>query len=507
MLGKVHLLNLGAQAFKARFPEAALTELSSTDSAKGEAVKPALGNLPEQSVSELSASLKRVVEDRFGYVRVRGELAGVKPASSGHIYLRLKDENAVLDAVIWRGVAAKLSVRPEDGLDVIATGKITTYPGRSSYQIVIEQIELAGEGAILKMLEDRRKRLAAEGLFEAARKKKPPFLPAVIGIVTSPTGAVIRDMLHRIAERFPRRVLLWPVAVQGEGAAAQIAAAIEGFSAIEAGGGVPRPDVLIVARGGGSLEDLMAFNEEIVVRAAAASTIPLISAVGHETDTTLIDFAADLRAPTPTAAAELAVPVRADLLAQVLDKERRLVASTEKFLDQATSLSRALAERLGTPERLYETPAQRLDDWAERLPRAIQAVLTQADQRAHVWGDRLSPAALRTNATRLGERLAVLAERLPRAALQTVEARENNLARSSALLNALSYERVLERGFAVIHAEDGSALTRAATVKPGQVLSVQMADGQFEATAAGENPPVKKKVTKPSNSAKQGDLF
>lgn len=481
-----------------------------TDLPTAETSPTALTNLPEQTVSELSASLKRVVEDRFGYVRVRGELAGVKPAASGHIYLRLKDENAVLDAVIWRGVAGRLSVKPEDGLDVIATGKITTYPGRSSYQIVIEQIELAGEGAILKMLEDRRKRLAAEGLFEAGRKKKPPFLPEIIGIVTSPTGAVIRDMLHRIAERFPRRVLVWPVAVQGEGAAAQIAAAIEGFCAIQPGGDIPQPDVLIVARGGGSLEDLMAFNEEIVVRAAAASTIPLISAVGHETDTTLIDFAADLRAPTPTAAAEFAVPVRAELLAQALDKERRLVASTGKLLEQLTSRSRAAAERLGTPERLYETRAQRLDDWAERLPRAAHALLALAGQRAHAWGDRLSPGTLRTNATRLGERLAVMAERLPRAASHTVETRANVLARAAALLNALSYERVLERGFAVVHAEDGGAITRAGMVAPGQTLSVQMADGSFRATASGGAAPSTGKATKektPTTPGKQGSLF
>jgi exodeoxyribonuclease VII large subunit len=480
-----------------------------SDSSTTEPAKAPLSNLPEQSVSELSASLKRVVEDRFGYVRVRGELAGVKPASSGHIYLRLKDESAVLDAVIWRGVASRLAVKPEDGLDVIATGKITTYPGRSSYQIVIEQIELAGEGALLKMLEDRRKRLAAEGLFDPARKRKLPFLPEVVGIVTSPTGAVIRDMLHRIAERFPRRVLLWPVAVQGEGAAAQIAAAIEGFSAMTPGGAIPRPDVLIVARGGGSLEDLMAFNEESVVRAAAASTIPLISAVGHETDTTLIDYAADLRAPTPTAAAEFAVPVRAELLAQLLDRERRLVSATEKLIDQVTSRARTAAERLGTPERLYETRMQKLDDWAERLPRAIAALETQAGQRFHAWADRLSPASLRTAAARLSERLAVLAERLPRAASQTIEARENALARAGALLNALSYERVLERGFAVIHGPDGAAITRAAAVEPGSLLAVQMADGRFAARAEGEAAPSapKSKVTKPVAPKSQGSLF
>ena len=270
----------------------------------------AAANLPEHSVSELSEAIKRTLEGRFERVRVRGEISGFKRAASGHLYMALKDENAVLDAVCWRGLAGRLTVAPEDGLEVVATGRITSYPGRSKYQIVIESLELAGEGALLKLLEERRKKLAAEGLFDPERKRPPPFLPTVIGVVTSPTGAVIRDILHRLSDRFPRRVLVWPVLVQGKGAAEQVAAAIEGFNRLEPDGPVPRPDLIIVARGGGSLEDLWAFNEEVVVRAAAGSRIPLISAVGHETDTTLIDHAADLRAPTPTAAAEMAVPVR-----------------------------------------------------------------------------------------------------------------------------------------------------------------------------------------------------
>ncbi|HEV2302530.1 MAG TPA: exodeoxyribonuclease VII large subunit, partial [Stellaceae bacterium] len=266
-------------------------------------------NVREYTVSELSFALKRSIEDNFAFVRVRGEISGFKRHSSGHCYLALKDAEAVLDAVVWRATALRLGLAPEDGMEVVCTGRLTTYPGRSKYQLVIETIELAGIGALLKLLEERRQRLAAEGLFAAERKKKPPFLPELIGIVTSPSGAVIRDILHRLNDRFPRRVLLWPAAVQGEGAAAQVAAAIEGFNSLPRGG-VPRPDLLIVARGGGSLEDLMPFNEEIVVRAAALSAIPLISAVGHETDTTLIDYASDVRAPTPTAAAEMAVPVR-----------------------------------------------------------------------------------------------------------------------------------------------------------------------------------------------------
>src|SRR3954449_4561103 len=293
-------------------------------------------NQPEYTVSELSLALKRAIEDGFGFVRVRGEVSGWKRHASGHCYFALKDSEAVLDAVCWRGTASRLDVRPEDGMEIICSGKLTTYAGRSKYQLVVERIELAGIGALLKMLEERRRRLMEEGLFAAERKKKLPFLPEVIGIVTSPTGAVIRDILHRLADRFPRRVLLWPVAVQGDGAAAQIAAAIEGFNRIEAGApgsnGVPRPDLLIVARGGGSIEDLMAFNEEIVVRAAAASLIPLISAVGHETDTTLIDHASDRRAPTPTAAAEMAVPVRLDLVADLGGRAARLAGGLSRLL-------------------------------------------------------------------------------------------------------------------------------------------------------------------------------
>src|SRR5438067_7031914 len=290
--------------------------------------QPLASNLPEYTVSELSLALKRSIEDSFSHVRVRGEISGFKRHGSGHCYLALKDADAVLDAVCWRHTAIRLPLKPEDGMEVVCTGRLTTYPGRSKYQLVIDTIELAGIGALLRILEERRQRLAAEGLFDPERKKKLPFLPEVIGIVTSPTGAVIRDILHRLADRFPRRVLVWPVAVQGEGAAAQVAAAIAGFNRLLAGGprdnSVPRPDLLIVARGGGSLEDLMAFNEEIVVRAAAASVIPLISAVGHETDTTLIDHAADRRAPTPTAAAEMAVPVRLDLIAELGGRSARL---------------------------------------------------------------------------------------------------------------------------------------------------------------------------------------
>src|SRR5437660_9914676 len=332
--------------------------------------EPARANLPEYTVSELSQALKRSVEENFWNVRVRGEISGYKRHSSGHCYLVLKDADAALDAVCWRQTAIRLPIRPEDGMEVVCTGRLTTYPGRSKYQFVIDSMALAGIGALLRILEERRQRLAAEGLFATERKKKLPFLPEVIGIVTSPTGAVIRDILHRLADRFPRRVLLWPVAVQGEGAAQQVAAAIAGFNRIAPGGPMPRPDLIIVARGGGSLEDLMAFNEEIVVRAAAASVIPLISAVGHETDTTLIDHASDRRAPTPTAAADMAVPVRLDLIAELGGKSSRLSAGLSRLFGERRMHLTGLARGLPDPHDLIGSAAQRLDDRAERPPLA-----------------------------------------------------------------------------------------------------------------------------------------
>src|SRR5712672_896412 len=335
-------------------------------------------NLPEWSVSELSAALKRTVEDAYGFVRVRGEISGYRgPHASGHCYFALKDEGARIDAVIWKGTFGRIRFKPEEGLEVIATGRLTTYPGRSSYQIVIDSLEPAGVGALMALLEERKKKLAAEGLFDEARKQLLPYLPDVIGIVTSPTGAVIRDILHRLADRFPRHVLVWPVAVQGEKAAAEVAAAIAGFNRLPEQGPVPRPDILIVARGGGSLEDLWAFNEEIVVRAAAASTIPLISAVGHETDTTLIDFVSDRRAPTPSAAAEMAVPVRADLMAQTLDFGKHTMACMNRVLREANLAVTSLARGLGDPLRLIEERQQRLDVSSERLRLATQQMVNR----------------------------------------------------------------------------------------------------------------------------------
>src|SRR5712672_3700390 len=374
--------------------------------------EPARANLPEYTVSELSQALKRSVEENFSHVRVRGEISGYKRHSSGHCYFALKDAEAVLDAVCWRQTAIRLPIRPEDGMEVVCTGRLTTYPGRSKYQLVVDSIALAGIGALLRVLEERRQRLAAEGLFAAERKKKLPFLPEVIGIVTSPSGAVIRDVLHRLSDRFPRRVLLWPVAVQGDGAAAQVSAAIAGFNRLPEGGVVPRPQLIIVARGGGSLEDLMPFNEEIVVRAAAASAIPLISAVGHETDTTLIDHASDLRAPTPTAAAEMAVPVRLDLVADVAGKSARLAGSLSRLFSERRLHLSGLARGLPDPQDLLGAAAQRLDDRAERLRLAADRRLRAAQHSLALAAARLRPPVLSAELDRSRARTAEFAPRL-----------------------------------------------------------------------------------------------
>src|SRR6267154_3228318 len=331
-------------------------------------------NAPEFTVSELSSALKRTVEDAYGHVRGRGEISGFRgPHSSGHCYFALKDEGAKIDAVIWRSALARMRIKPEEGLEVLVTGRLTTYPGKSTYQIVIETLEPAGIGALMALVEERKKKLAAEGLFDAARKQLLPFLPELIGVITSPTGAVIRDILHRLADRFPRHVIVWPVKVQGDGSAEQVAAAIRGFNALPADGPIRRPDLLIVAHGGGSLEDLWSFNEEIVVRAAAESMIPLISAVGHETDFTLIDFASDRRAPTPTAAAEMAVPVRADLIAELMSKARRALASWQRAQESRRNELRAATRALPGASELLAIPRQRLDSAAASLPRGLKA--------------------------------------------------------------------------------------------------------------------------------------
>ena len=449
---------------------------------------PPASNLPEYTVGELSHRLKRTVEDAYSLVRVRGEISGFKRAASGHLYLTLKDADAVLDAVCWKGTAGRLGVKPEDGMEVVATGKLTTFPGRSKYQMVIERMELAGLGALMALLEQRRKKLEAEGLFDPAKRKPIPYIPEVIGVVTAPTGAVIRDILHRLRDRFPRHVIVWPVRVQGDGAAEEVAAAIRGFNAIRPGGPVPRPDVLIVARGGGSLEDLWAFNEEVVVRAAAASEIPLISAVGHETDTTLIDFASDHRSPTPTAAAEKAVPVRLDLLEQVTGFDRRLIGSVRRRFGEAQKHLTAMGRGLRDPRDLLAQGQQRLDDLSERLRRAPAKAIEQKEQRLKASAAVLRPALLKREVADLQRGLKERGERLKREASRRTDLLRRELEGAAKLLETLSYKSVLGRGYAVVRDAGGKPLTRAEQVAPGLAASVEFADGRRDAVFGGSAP-------------------
>ena len=464
-------------------------------------------NLPEYTVSEISQAVKRALEADFGHVRVRGEISGFKRVASGHCYLALKDAESNLDGVIWRTAFGRLALQPEDGMDVVCTGRITTYPGRSKYQLIIESIELAGVGALLKLLEERKKKLAAEGLFDESRKRKLPFLPEVIGVVTSPTGAVIRDILHRLADRFPRRVLVWPVPVQGDGAAEEIAAAIAGFDALDGSGAVPRPDLLIVARGGGSLEDLMAFNEEIVVRAAAACRIPLISAVGHETDTTLIDFAADLRAPTPTAAAEMAVPVRLDLVANVAAATHRLAQALARFMDDKFLRIEGLARGLPDPRSLLETALQRLDDRTERLRLGITALLRLRSHGVQALGRMLRRDMLEREVGRLRTTVANLAERLAPSVARLMQQREIALAGAAGRLSnwRQAQDKVLERGFVLVRDAKGAVLTSARAIAPGADLALEFHDGKVAARAIGRE--VDKPVTAPAPKREQGKLL
>ncbi len=463
-------------------------------------------NVPEYTVSEISGAVKRTLEGTFGRVRVRGEITELKRYPSGHIYLSLKDEGGKIAAVVWKSSVPRLGLEPENGVEVIAQGRITAYGERSTYQLVIERLEYAGAGALLARIEALRLRLAGEGLFDAARKQPIPLLPRVVGVVTSERGAVIQDIRTTILRRFPRPILVWPVAVQGEGAPAQIAAAIAGFDALPEGGAVPRPDVLIVARGGGSLEDLMAFNEEVVVRAVAACRIPLISAVGHETDTTLIDFAADRRAPTPTAAAEMAVPARSELAADIAQKAARLIGALNR-LTQECRLRLQRAER-GLPDlpALVGTARQRLDDRAARLLLALPN-LVAARRAALVDIERHLPApwqiiqARRNAAALLAQRLRaglqhaaaqrrVVAARIIhrlsdaplRAALREARSRLDGVA---GRLEAVSPEAVLKRGYALVFDRKGAPVSHAAAVKPGAELRLHFADGDVRATAAG----------------------
>ena len=462
-------------------------------------------NVAEFTVSELSSHLKRTVEEAFPYVRVRGEVSRVSRPSSGHCYFELKDERAVISAVVWKGSFARLKVKPEQGLEVVCTGRVTTFEGQSKYQIVVEQMELAGLGALMAMLEERKKRLAAEGLFAAERKKAIPFLPTVVGVVTSPTGAVIRDIMHRLADRCPRRVLLWPVAVQGERAAAEIAAAIRGFNALSLDGPMPRPDVLIVARGGGSFEDLLAFSEEAVVRAAAESRIPLISAVGHETDTTLIDFASDKRAPTPTAAAEMAVPVLRDCVENVRGLQQRLLRAASRSLERQQRHLQGLARALPRPDSLFALPRQRFDHSAGRLRSALFQNLQR--HRAHLTraSALLRPRIVAAEIGRERECVEDFEQRLLRAYRERIKAAAKNLEGCARVLDTVSYRSVLARGFALVTAADGTIRRRAAEVRAAENLTLRFGDGEAEAVAKGRAhkgaaPPIRPKP-------RQGDLF
>lgn len=474
-------------------------------------------NLPEFTVSEISRQLKQTVEDRFAHIRVRAEIGECKYHSNGHVYLTLRDESNILAAVIWKGSTSRLGLRPEIGMDVVCTGRLTIYAGQSKYQMVIEQMALAGEGALLKLIEDRKKRLMAEGLFAAERKRALPFMPRRIGVVTSPTGAVIRDIIHRVQDRFPCHVIIWPVAVQGTGAAEQITAAINGFNAVPIDNPL-RPDVLIIARGGGSLEDLMAFNEENVVRAAAASHIPLISAVGHETDTTLIDFASDRRAPTPTAAAEMALPVRADLLIQINGFANRLEQSWQRNLGQHRDHVAHLARTLGDPRRMLEPLWQRTDDRSARLASAIRQIIALRQSRLQVVSSHLPhprewlklaaqklqnesralSAALRQRLERFAEqqrRLPDITARLERAYVNRLNTATHQLNTLGQLLISLSPQGVLQRGYALVRAKDGTLITTASSTRDKQAVTLTFHDGDTQA-----------QISKPK-ATDQGKLF
>lgn len=459
-------------------------------------------NAPEYSVGDLSNAIKRALEDGFGYVRLRGEVSGFRGAhSSGHCYFALKDDKARIDAVVWKGNWSRLKVKPEEGMEVVVTGRVSSFPGTSRYQIIIEALEPAGAGALMALLEERKRKFAAEGLFEEARKKPLPFLPRVVGIVTSPTGAVIRDMLHGFTERFPTCVLVWPVPVQGEGSALKIATAIRGFNALPPNGRIPRPDVLIVARGGGSLEDLWGFNDEAVVRAAAESAIPLISAVGHETDWTLIDLVADARAPTPTKAAEWAVPKYSELMSAVADRGQRLRIAGRRMLEAARTHLKAAARGLPCLEDLTALPRQRVDALEQRLPRALLAnTRSHAMRQARITG-RLTPGLLQALLERRDRRLSddfarartamqrATSERRMRfervagrlradVLTRRLEQKRHMLDSCSKLLTSYSYQGVLARGFAIVRDDKGMMVRRAAGLDPGRMLEIELLDGR-----------------------------
>jgi len=493
-------------------------------------------NAPEFSVSELSGAIKRMIEGEFSHVRIKGEIGRVSFPRSGHVYLDLKDDRSVIAAVMWKGVAARVSTRPEEGMEVVATGRLTTFPGQSKYQLVVEDLKPAGIGALMAMLEKRKAMLQAEGLFAQERKKPLPYLPEVIGVVTSPSGAVIRDILHRLRDRFPRKVIIWPVAVQGEQCAPQVANAIQGFNQMTPGGAMPRPDLIIVARGGGSIEDLWGFNEEIVARAAAGSDIPLISAVGHETDTTLIDFVSDKRAPTPTAAAELAVPVRLEIAGWVEEQGARMTRGIGQALSLRDQRLRDLSRAMPRVDMLLQTPRQRLDAAGDALPRALQAgvqtrrvALAQSsgglraqslqrmiEIRRQTLGrhaDRLTPVGLRRDIDRRRERVADLSRRLAEAGTRQVQGLKDQLAALDRMRETLSYQATLERGYAVVRG-DGALVKTAEVAGKASEIEIEFADGRLKVgqgvVAAAPATPKKaapKPKSKKPDAPEQGSLF
>ena len=435
-------------------------------------------NAPEFSVSELSSVLKRMIEGEFSNVRIRGEVGRVSRPASGHLYFDLKDDKSVIASVTWRGQASKLATQPEEGLEVVATGKITTFAGQSRYQMIVSEMSVAGIGALMAQLEKRKKKLEAEGLFDKKIKKEIPYLPEVIGVITSPSGAVIRDILHRLSDRFPRKVLLWPVSVQGESCAPDVTAAINGFNKLTPGGAMPRPELIIVARGGGSIEDLWGFNEESVVRAASESEIPLISAVGHETDTTLIDLASDLRAPTPTAAAEYAVPVRADLMGWLSSMEDRRVRSLSSSLEIKRQRLKDLSRGLPAPADLVAMAAQRLDAVSDRLPRALSAVSnnkrtlllqTSAGLRGRLLQNKLIDRTKEMN------RFMKSIEANIRLIIQRNQSALDGLER---IRKTLGYEATLHRGYTVVRNKDGKLITRLKEADVNKELEIEFYDGK-----------------------------
>lgn len=463
----------------------------------------AISNTPEYTVSELSRALKRTVEDTYDHVRVRGELGRVTVAKSGHVYLDMKDEQAVIDGVMWKGLAAGLAFKPEEGLEVIAEGRLSTFPGRSKYQIIIDRMEPAGAGALMALLEERKTKLAAEGLFAPENKQALPFLPRVIGVVTSPTGAVIRDILHRLEDRFPVQVLLWPVLVQGDKAAQQVTEAIEGFNALPADGAIPRPDVLIVARGGGSIEDLWCFNEENVVRAAAASDIPLISAVGHETDTTLIDYASDRRAPTPTGAAEIAVPVRRELIERVDGSGARLGQALMRSVDRKRSDLRSAVRGLPRPESLIADKNQRFDFVSQRFSAALNVGLERKRSRFESTSARLRPQTLQRELIAWREHINALSARLAPAQKRLIQSQKQTVTSLAARLKSLSHKGVLERGYALVRDEEGAVVRQAGILSAGQGVTLELSDGERRARIEDGNPSVKPKPKPASKQARQ----